>query len=435
MTKQQKTENTEAVIELPACTSITTKIPDNMEAMSDIDMLSTMLSIYSPSGSEHPMIAYVTQYLTQHKIDYEIDTAGNIYFSNDVEGDKRILLNAHMDTVGSAAPDILVEQIKDTGTVLHSTNNQVIGGDDKCGVFAVLRIISNKAIDTPLSGLLTVSEETGCNGARHAMDNHSDKFSDVVFNITIDRNGNTDIITQNSDYKLCSDEMDKMLGEWGQPFKLRTTSGSISDVSEIVSTLDINGINLFAGYYKAHTGSEYIVMEHLYESMAFIKIILPKLHKLLTDHPSWIEFKATKATYSWSGYSAAAYYSYEEYNGIKYYGGGASWSKSKPSEPSEAELNEKLIALYDALDRIESEEGQYAGFDRLLEDESIRVSSSGKSIVIPSAFVNYYVEIDIMEDYIPVAQNDYDAVIAVSDIKDYLKGWSVLEEGFDIEEE
>jgi hypothetical protein len=431
MTKQEKTET--VAEELQACTSITTEIPKNMEAMSDIDILSTMLSIYSPSGAEHPMIAYVTQYLTQHKIDYEIDTAGNIYFSNDVEGDKRILLNAHMDTVGSAAPDIMVEQINGQ-TVIHSTNNQVIGGDDKCGVFAVLRIISNKAVDTPLSGLLTVSEETGCNGARHAMDNHSDKFSDVVFNITIDRNGNTDIITQNSDYKLCSDEMDKMLDEWGKPFKLRTTSGSISDVSEIVSTLDINGINLFAGYYKAHTGSEYIIMEHLYESMAFTKVLLPKLHKLLTDHPEWVEFKATKATYTWSGYRGASYYGYEEYNGIKYYGGGNSWTKKVDSVDVE-EQNDSIIELFDALDRIEGEEGQYAGLDRIIEDEDIRVSSSGKSIVIPEAFVNYYGEIDIIEDYIPVAQNGYDAVISINDIKEYLKSWSVLEEGFDIEEE
>lgn len=426
MTKQQKTENKAAVEELPEpSTSITTKIPD-MEAISDIDMLSSMLSIYSPSGSEHPMIAYVTQYLKQQKIDYEIDTAGNIYFSNDVEGDKRILLNAHMDTVGSAAPDIIVEQIKDSGTVLHSTNNQVIGGDDKCGVFAVLRMISNKAIDTPLSGLLTVSEETGCNGARHAMEHHSDKFSDIVFNITIDRNGNTDIITQNSDYKLCSDVMDKMLQEWGKPFDLRTTSGSISDVSEIVSTLDINGINLFAGYYNAHSGKEYIIMEHLYESIAFATLLVPKLLQHFKNHPEHIKFEATKAfsyayggAYDWSGY--------ENYGGIKYYGGKSGWTKTLPDSDKDTD---KILEFFDALDKVEINEGQYCGLDRLADDDAIRISGSGKSIVIPEAFVNYFVEMDMLEDYIPVAQNGYDGIIAITDIKVFLD--NVRAEGFEV---
>ena len=112
-------------------------------------MLGSMLSIYSPSGSEHPMIAYVTQYLRDAEMDYEIDTAGNIYFHNHVGGGSRILLNAHMDTVGSGAPDIFIEKQK-KGTVLYSTNGQVIGGDDKCGVFAVLKLITNKAIDTAM---------------------------------------------------------------------------------------------------------------------------------------------------------------------------------------------------------------------------------------------------------------------------------------------
>jgi len=417
MTKQQEITKTEAVEELPACKSITTKIPD-MEAISDIDMLSSMLSIYSPSGSEHPMIAYVTQYLKQNKIDYEIDTAGNIYFSNDVEGDKRILLNAHMDTVGSAAPDIIVEKIADTGTVLYSTNNQVIGGDDKCGVFAVLRTISNKAIDTPLSGLLTVSEESGCIGARHAMDHHSDKFSDIVFNITIDRNGNTDIITQNSDYKLCSDVMDKMLAEWGKPFKLKTTSGSISDVSEIVSTLEINGINLFAGYYNAHSGREHIIMEHLYESMSFMRHLLPKLLQHFENHPEHIKFETTKSqSYAYGG--AYDWAGYESYGGIKYYGGGGSWSK-KVDALADSD-SDNILEFFDALDKVEDSEGQICGLERLADEDQIRISGSGKSIVIPEAFVNYFVEMDVLEDYLPVAQNGYDGIIAITDIKTFLE--------------
>ena len=415
----------EKTIEEKASKSIITKIPENMTAMSDIDLIGSMFSIFSPSGDEHAMIAYVTQYLRDAEIEYEIDTAGNIYFANHVKGDNRILLNAHMDTVGSAAPDIIVEHQKKKGTVLRSTNNQVIGGDDKCGVFAVLKTINNKAIDIPLSGLLTVSEETGCNGARHAMEHHSGKFKNVVFNITIDRNGNTDIITQNSDYKLCSDVMETMLNEWGKDFGLKSCNGSISDVSEIVSELNINGINLFAGYYNAHSGSEYVIMEHLHRSLGFIQHILPKLHGHFTKHPEQVEFKPTRAVYNWSYQGAGAY---EYYGGIKYYGNNSSgWSAALDDDDAS---EGKLMKFYDMLDRIEAEEGQYSGLERIAEDEQVRVSSSGKSIVIPNGFVTYYVECDMLEDYVPVSQNNYDAVIAIADIKDYLKSWNVLENDY-----
>jgi hypothetical protein len=83
------------------------------------------------------------------------------------------------------------------------------------------------------------------------------------------------------------------------------------------------------------------------------------------------------------------------------------------------------------LDRIEGEEGQYSGLDRLAEDEEIRVSGSGKSIVIPNGFVSYFVECDILEDYVPVLQNNYDAVISMSDIQTYLDRWAVLSDDSD----
>jgi len=439
--QEPRKEVTKNIVEKQqASKSVVTKIPKNMTEMSDMDMLATMLSIYSPSGDEHAMIAYVTQYLRDAGIDYEIDTAGNIYFSNHVEGNNRILLNAHMDTVGSGAPDIFWEKQK-KGTVLYSTNNQVIGGDDKCGVFAVLKLITNKAQTTPLSGLLCVAEETGCNGAKHAMEHHSDKFKDVVFNITIDRRGNTDIITENCDYQLCSKEVEKMLDEWGKPFKLESTSGSISDVSEIIYNLNINGINLFAGYYNAHSGSEYIVMEHLYESMAFIQHIVPKLHQHFKQNPDKVEYQAKSAFGGWGGaYTVYGGSHYENYNGVKYYSGvDNKWSSEKPkstapkksyatTDADDDEYDEFLDAMvlfYEVMSHIEQQEGNFADLDRIAQDEGTRVSKTGKSVVIPDAFANYYLELDILEDYLSISQNDYDAVIPISELKAFAVQWGL----------
>ena len=78
-------------------------------------------------------------------------------------------------------------------------------------------------------------------------------------------------------------------------------------------------------------------------------------------------------------------------------------------------------------------EGQRKEDDKRKEEDNIRISGSGKSVVIPDAFVNYYVEMDILEDYLPVAQNGYDGVISISDIQTYIKGWNVLEDGEEFE--
>jgi len=120
-----------------------TAFPVSTASMDDKTLLKSMFDIFSPSGAEHPMIAFVTNYLRDNEIEHTVDSMGNIYFTNHIEGDRRILLNAHMDTVGSAVPEVVEEQ-KDGKTVFRSTNNQVIGGDDKCGVFAVLKCITNR---------------------------------------------------------------------------------------------------------------------------------------------------------------------------------------------------------------------------------------------------------------------------------------------------
>ena len=66
-------------------------------AINDIKLLREMFSIYSPSGDEHAMVAYVSTYLTSNDIEHKIDSAGNIYFKNRVEGSDRIIVNAHME--------------------------------------------------------------------------------------------------------------------------------------------------------------------------------------------------------------------------------------------------------------------------------------------------------------------------------------------------
>jgi hypothetical protein len=294
--------------------------------------------------------------------------------------------------------------------VFKSSNNQVIGGDDKCGVFAVLKCITDRTITTPLMGMLNVSEEVGLVGSDFAMDNHFDLFDDVVFCITIDRRGNTEIITKNSDVDLCSDEMETMLGELGKHHGLEISTGSISDVSNIVKALEINGINLFAGYYGAHTGNESVVFEELLESVEFIKVLSPCLHKHFSENPDKIKYKPSK---SWSNYPPyGGYYGHSDwgnqYVAEKSYGGGV-----RVYETSGAIDHHEALDILDMLvEEIEDIQDNYFMFDSF-KSAKTRMSSSGKSIVIERGWELYYTEMKELDEHLRL----YDGVI-MNEVKD-----------------
>tara|TARA_R110002020_G_scaffold209206_1_gene415137 strand:+ start:2670 stop:3971 length:1302 start_codon:yes stop_codon:yes gene_type:complete len=417
-----------------------TAFPVSATSMDDKTLLKSMFDIFSPSGAEHPMIAFVTNYLRDNEIEHTVDSMGNIYFTNHIEGDRRILLNAHMDTVGSAVPDVVEEQ-KDGKTVFRSINNQVIGGDDKCGVYAVLKCITNRTLTTPLSGLLCVAEETGLNGSDFAMSNHKDMFDDVVFNITIDRRGCDEIITKNSDVQLCSDSMDTKLSEWGKDFGLKTSTGSISDVSNIVKELHINGINLFAGYYNAHSGSEYVVFEELMQSVQFIEYLAPTLHTYFKLNPDTVKYKPT-ASYSWGGgvYSYANYdrydaYGLSEYNGIKYYNGSSGVYSSK----TDVDLDEALDMFDGIMDHVEDATDGVGMFDALQSKGHVYLSASHKSIVIDEGWSDFFVELSEINQYIAIGQggDGTDAVISIKEMQDFEDALKVAEQAdaFAMEEE
>jgi len=431
---------TKIEIEMEAKDSRLTALPISATSMDDKTLLKSMFDIFSPSGAEHPMIAFVTNYLRDNEIEHTIDSMGNIYFTNHIEGDCRILLNAHMDTVGSAVPEVIEEQ-KDGKTVFRSINNQVIGGDDKCGVFAVLKCITNRTLTTPLSGLLCVAEETGLNGSDFAMSNHKDMFDDVVFNITIDRRGCDEIITKNSDVQLCSDKLDTKLGEWGKDFGLKTSTGSISDVSNIVSKLHINGINLFAGYYNAHSGSEYVVYEELMQAVRFIEYLAPTLRTYFKLNPDTVEYKPT-ASYSWGGgvYSYANYerydaYSQSEYNGIKYYSNSSGVYSSK----TDVDLDEALDMFDGIMDHIEDATDCIGMFDALQSKGHVYLSASHKSIVIDEGWSDFFVELSEINQYIAIGSggDGTDAVISIKEMQDFEDALKVAEQAdaFAMEEE
>ena len=410
------------------CESKLIDVSSRKKGMNGIALLREMYGIFSPSGAEHAMATYVSNWLAQNEIKHTFDSAGNIYAKNAIEGSRRILVNAHMDTVADAPANIILKKTKDD-VVVCSSNNQVIGADDKNGVWSVLKLLTDESVRVPLSALLCVSEETGCNGSEFAMKNHSDQFEDCVFCITIDRRGDTDIIVENYDIKLCSSKVKDQLNEWGKPFGLSSTTGSISDVSNVVSTLEINGINLFAGYHNAHSGSEYTSMKELAKSYKFQLELLPLLHNYFSANPDDIKFTDTTKTYAYSAYGMRSNHGYADWH---YYGGVQTQKGLTVYEQADdlelPELKDEFMDIVDDLDIID---GKYKLYDDIQEID-MTLSKTKKSLILEQGWYLIPDAILRLNYYFNVSQgNAGDACIPVSEIRAYEHQATNLEDDWD----
>ncbi|MGB9843552.1 MAG: M20/M25/M40 family metallo-hydrolase, partial [Caldisericia bacterium] len=120
--------------------------------------------IPSPSGNEEKVRKWIIENYKDLG-NWKVDSIGNMYL-NIGEGDKSLLLNAHIDTVPVDSDKINVVVEND---LIKTDGKTILGADDKSGVIAILEGVKNKKKD--LKGrveiVLTVQEETGLNGAKN----------------------------------------------------------------------------------------------------------------------------------------------------------------------------------------------------------------------------------------------------------------------------
>lgn len=171
-----------------------------------------------------------------------------------VPGEAPVMLVAHLDTVHTQP----VRQICKTanGNVLMSP--QGIGGDDRCGVYALVTAHSRSSKRPWL--LFTCDEETGGVGAgKFCKDYRADwlprELGKLKMLIEIDRKGRNDAVY----YGCCNTDFEQYISEKG----FTTQHGSFSDISLIAPTLGVAAVNLSSGYFNAHTLHEYINRKYL----------------------------------------------------------------------------------------------------------------------------------------------------------------------------
>ena len=176
---------------------------------------------------------------------------GKAIYSKDnfilVKGVAPILLVAHLDTVHKKpVRDICFSS---DGNILMSP--QGIGGDDRCGVYALVKAYEQSAIKPYL--LLTCNEEIGGIGAKafvHCLDELPPALPRLKCIVEIDRKGRNDAVYYDCD----NPEFEEYISSKG----FKTACGSFSDISVIAPALGVAAVNLSAGYYNAHQLCEYI---------------------------------------------------------------------------------------------------------------------------------------------------------------------------------
>lgn len=166
-----------------------------------------------------------------------------------VHGQAPVMLVAHLDTAHE-------EPVRDIclsfdGNIIMSP--QGIGGDDRCGVFALVKVYRLSKIKPWL--LFCCDEEIGGLGANqfclaHSQHQLPNEIDNLKFIIELDRKGKNDAVF----YRCDNPDFESYIS--GKGFKI--AQGSFSDISLIAPELGIAAVNLSCGYYAAHTRHEYI---------------------------------------------------------------------------------------------------------------------------------------------------------------------------------
>lgn len=206
-----------------------------------------------------------------------------------VPGDIPIMLVAHVDTVHK-------EPVRDIctsrgGEILMSP--QGIGGDDRCGVYALLKLAECDDTHHPWL-LFCCDEEVGGLGSDgFAIDYQNgclpfDELMDLKMIIELDRKGNNDAVyydcgnTDLEDYFTC-------LG-W------KTEFGSFTDICHIAPVLGVAAVNLSVGYYNQHTEGEYICLSDLTNTIQRVKQIILKIDTL--PRYEWVDAYTDNGIYN-----------------------------------------------------------------------------------------------------------------------------------------
>lgn len=245
----------------------------------DKKLLLDLFKIPAMSGDEGKVSEFIQKQLKILNIDFTVDNTGNIF---NVSNPNRPLLCAHMDTVQSKFDTIMskfVHIVK--GEILKGYG--VIGGDDKCGIFAILELLKEGHKD--VNFLFTVEEESGAVGSTMFVSEND--ISEIPYGIILDRRGSGDIICYRNDYGTI--EFENAISEIGKVYGFKPSVGTFSDADQLNE--QISCANLSVGYYNAHTKNEFVVLSELQNTINYVNKLLTSLEDQKFEAPETFKYK------------------------------------------------------------------------------------------------------------------------------------------------
>lgn len=192
------------------------------------------------------------------------------------EGNIPVMITAHMDTVHSNPikdyyewTEEQVNKEKNFKYDIHVLSSpQGIGGDDRCGIWSILQILSFGY--RPFI-LFNEDEEIGCIGAKKFCRNkdliQKCKDKGMKFIVEMDRKNKHDLVFYDCDNRDFTKWCEKVTG-WKENY------GSCSDISYLAPEIECAAVNLSCGYYDEHKLWHTVKIEEMFNTMATcIKLI------------------------------------------------------------------------------------------------------------------------------------------------------------------
>jgi len=191
------------------------------------------------------------------------DKAGNIIISK-VTADNYPVFCAHIDTIHYWANNFKLFQYDIDGhnylIARDGEKKHGIGGDDKCGVFACLYLLETLE---NVKIVFFTGEETGCTGSYNI---DMSEFEGARFICSIDRWGNSDLISSYFGEKTISDKFKKEIAPLLKKHSYKHTSGLITDCFTLMERgANVSCFNISCGYYSHHSNEEYIDTNELWD--------------------------------------------------------------------------------------------------------------------------------------------------------------------------
>ena len=223
-------------------------------------------------GTQDGVTLFVKEFLYENGIPYHQDSYKNIYYLSHRDAP---LLDCHMDSVMELEDMVLLQQAPwDDDKPIFKTGG-IIGGDDRCGVYLQLKLLKSYP---GLNFIFSRNEEKGCLGIEHLLkskENQEAIQENCLYALGLDAVGSDKIICYENSFGSWA--FDRALSQVSDEDSLGYSSqaGGNSDVTYLKKYACC--ANISVGYHNQHTKNEFIDLEAVGRSEAFVGSVISRV--------------------------------------------------------------------------------------------------------------------------------------------------------------